>query len=225
MKYMSLTRELVCMRVARELREGMYVNLGVGLPSLVANFVPEDLEVTFHSENGILGCSRIVEAPEEIDPDLVNAGGQPIVLNPNVGPCFFDSAIAFTMIRGEHLDLVVLGAYQVSEKGDLANWSATEKGLGSIGGAMDLAYGGAKRVIVIMEHVTKEGKPRILKECTLPLTAPTAVDTVFTNLAVIDISLEGLVLKEIAPGVSIEEVQAVTEPQLLIDQDLKQIEL
>jgi len=129
------------------------------------------------------------------------------------------------MIRGEHLDLVILGAYQVSEKGDLANWSATEKGFGSIGGAMDLAFGGAKRLIVVMEHVTREGKPKIVKKCSLPLTAPGVVDTIFTNLAVIDVSPEGLVLREIAPGVSKEEVQEATEPQLIIDSLLKEIDL
>ncbi|MFC2017647.1 3-oxoacid CoA-transferase subunit B [Chloroflexota bacterium] len=220
----GLSRDLTCMRVARELREGMYINLGIGLPSRVANFAPEDMELFFHSENGILGYGRIVETEEEREPDLVNAGGQPVVLNPNAGPCFFDSAAAFTMIRGEHLDLVILGAYQVSEKGDLANWSATEKGFGSIGGAMDLAFGGAKRLIIIMEHVTKEGKPRIVKKCSLPLTAPGVVDTIFTNLAVIDVSPEGLILKEIAPGFSKEEVQEVTEPRLIMAPHLKEIE-
>jgi len=213
------------MRVVKELKEGMYVNLGIGLPGRVAGFVPEDMEIFFHSENGILGYGSIVETEEEWEPDLVNAGGQPILLNPNAGSSFFDSATAFTMIRGEHLDLVILGAYQVSEKGDLANWSATEKGFGSIGGAMDLAFGGAKRLIVIMEHVTKEGKPRIVKKCSLPLTAPGVVDTIITNLAVIDVFPEGLILEEIAPGLSEKEVQEVTEPQLIIGRHLKEMEL
>ena len=147
-----LDREVIAMRAAKELSEGMYVNLGVGLPGLVPNFIPEGLNVVFQSENGILGYGRIVETEEEMDADLINAGGQPVVLKPEAGPCFFDSATAFTMIRGEHLDLVFLGAYQVSGKGDLANWSVnekTEKALGSIGGAMDLAYGGAGVLDVI----------------------------------------------------------------------------
>jgi 3-oxoacid CoA-transferase subunit B len=213
------------MRVVKELQEGMYINLGIGLPGRVANFVPEDMELFLHSENGILGYGRIAESEEEWDSDLVNAGGQPIVLNYDAGPSFFDSATAFTMIRGEHLDLVILGAYQVSEKGDLANWSANEKGIGSIGGAMDLAFGGAKRVITIMEHVTKEGNPRLVKKCSLPLTAAGVVDTVFTNLAVIQISPEGFILKEVAPGVTKEEVQEATEAKLIIAPDSKEIEL
>lgn len=221
----GLSRDLICMRVAKELKEGMYVNLGMGLPGRVSNFVPEDLDVFFQSENGILGYGRIVENEGEWNPDLVNAGGQPIVLNPNAGPSFFDSVIAFTMIRGEHLDLVILGAYEVSEKGDLANWSLSQKGFGSIGGAMDLAFGGAKRIIVIMEHCSRDGKPRIVKQCSLPLTAPRVVNTIFTNLAVVEVSSEGLTLKEIVPGFTKEEVQELTEPKLIIDPQLKEIEL
>jgi 3-oxoacid CoA-transferase subunit B len=225
MKAKGLTRELMCLRAAKEIKEGMYVNLGIGLPLYTANFIPEDLEVFLQSENGVLGYGRVVENEEEWDIDLVNAGGQPIALRENSGPCFFGSLESFTMIRGEHLDLVMLGALEVSEKGDIANWTRGLEGTGGIGGAMDLACGGARRLIALMEHTTKEGRPKILRECTFPLTAPRAVDTVITDLAVIDITPEGLVLKEIAPGLSPEEVQDVTEPRLMIDAALREMEL
>jgi len=220
----GLTRDLMCMRAAREIREGMYVNLGMGLPTYTGSFISDDMQVFLQSENGVLGYGRVAENEDEWDPDLVNAGGQPVVLRPNSSPSFFSSLEAFTMIRGDHLDLVILGAYQVSEKGDIANWSTSEKGFGSIGGAMDLAFGGAKRLIVIMEHVTKEDKPRIVKKCSLPLTAGGVVDTIFTNLGVFQVTPDGLVLKEIAPGVTPEEVQKVTEPYLITDPSLKEIE-
>lgn len=225
MKEKGLSRDLMCIRVAKEIKEGMYVNLGIGLPTYVANFVPEDIEVFLQSENGVLGYGRVAENEGEWDNDLVNAGGQPIVLRSNAGACFFDSLAAFTMIRGEHLDLVILGAYQVSERGDLANWARTKQAVGSIGGAMDLTFGGTKRLIVIMEHTTGKGEPRIVKECSLPLTAQGVVNTIFTDLAVIDVSPKGLVLKEVAPGLTPEEVQKVTEPQLIIASSLKGIEL
>ncbi|MFH1650596.1 MAG: 3-oxoacid CoA-transferase subunit B [Chloroflexota bacterium] len=210
MEQKGLTRELIGARIARELREGMYVNLGLGLPTMVANFIPEDLEVFLHSENGILGCGRIA-TDEEWDIDLLNAGGQPITLRP--GGSFFHSADAFAMIRGGHLDVSILGAFQVSEKGDLANWARGEARLGNIGGAMDLC-GGARRKFVYMEHTTRDGAPRIVRECTYPLTARGVVNAIFTNLAVIDVTPGGLVLREVAPGVTPEEVQAVTEPRL-----------
>ncbi len=224
MKDKGLNRELMCIRAAKEITEGMYVNLGIGLPLYAANFIPEDIEVFLQSENGVLGYGGVAEDEEDWDVDLVNAGGQPVVLRENSGPCFFSSLEAFTMIRGDHLDLVILGALEVSEKGDIANWSRSQKGAGSIGGAMDLACGGAKRLIALMEHTTKDGKPKILRKCTLPLTAPRAVDRIITDLAVIDITPEGPVLKEIAPGVSPEEVQAVTEPILIRDPGLREME-
>lgn len=224
MKDKGLSRELMCIRAAKEITEGMYVNLGIGLPLYAANFIPEDLEVFLQSENGVIGYGRVAENEADWDVDLVNAGGQPVVLRENSGPCFFGSLESFTMIRGDHLDLVILGALEVSEKGDIANWSRSQKGAGSIGGAMDLACGGAGRLIALMEHTTKEGKPKILRKCTLPLTAPRAVDRIITDLAVIDITPEGPVLKEIAPGVSPEEVQELTEPVLIRDPGLTEME-
>ena len=217
----GLSRELIGMRIAKELHEGMYVNLGIGLPTGVSNFIPEELEIILHSENGTLGCGRIANE-EEWDLDLLNAGGQPVVLQP--GACFFNSADAFGMIRGGHVDITVLGAFQVSEKGDLANWAAGITRIGNVGGAMDMCYG-AKRRLVYMEHTTKNGDPRIVKECTYPLTARRVVNTIFTNLAVIEVTPHGLLLKEVAPGITPEEVQAATEPKLIIAEDIKEIEL
>lgn len=217
----GLSRELIAQRVAKELRDGYYVNLGIGLPTLVSNFIPEEIEIVFHSENGILGFGRIANE-EEIDPDLINAGSQPITLKP--GAAFFDSADAFAMIRGGHIDTVVLGAFQVSEKGDLANWMTPERKVGSIGGSMDLV-GAGKEVIVAMEHTTRSGEPKIVKECTYPLTGRRVVNLIITNLAVIEVVPEGLLLKEVAPSVTPEEVQAVTEPKLKLAKDLREMEL
>ena len=224
MKEKGLTRELMCIRAAREITEGMYVNLGIGLPLYAANFIPEDMEVFLQSENGVLGYGRVAEREEDWDVDLVNAGGQPIVLRENSGPCYFGSLESFTMIRGDHLDLVMLGALEVSETGDIANWSRGQKDTGGIGGAMDLACGGAKQLIALMEHTTKDGRPKIVRKCALPLTAPRAVNRIITDLAVIDILPEGPILREIAPGVSPEEVQAVTEPVLIRDPGLREME-
>lgn len=225
MKGKGISRELICVRASREVKEGMYVNLGLGIPTAIPNFVPEKLEVVFQSENGILGYGRVPQEEEEWDFDLLNASGQPTVLLP--GACFFDSSLAFGMIRGGHIDLTFLGGFQVSEKGDLANWASSEQvrgGAGSIGGSMDLSFG-SKRVIVVMEHVTKDGKLRILKECTLPLTAKGCVNTILTDLAVLEVTPEGLVLKEVAPGITSEEVQEVTEPRIIIDPLLREIGL
>jgi len=219
----GLTRELTCMRAAQEITEGMYVNLGIGMPLLVANFIPDDIEVFLQSENGVLGYGGVAEDEKDWDVDLVNAGGQPVVLRENSGPSFFGSLESFTMIRGDHLDLVILGALEISEKGDIANWTRDPKGVGGIGGAMDLACGGSKGLIGLMDHTTKEGKPKILKKCALPLTASRAVDRIITNLAVIDVTPKGLVLKEIAPGVTPDEVQAVTEPVLIHDPEPKEM--
>ncbi len=206
-----LTRELVAMRVARELAPGSTVNLGVGLPTLVGAFAPPEANILLQSENGILGYGGFSEG--DYDQDLINAGGQPITLNP--GASFFDSAASFAMIRGGHIDTAVLGGLQVSERGDLANWSVPERGGGSIGGAMDLAVG-ARRLIVAMEHTTKDGRPRILRACTYPLTGRGCVDLIVTDLAVIEVGAKGLALREVAPGWTPGEVAALTDAPLAV---------
>ncbi len=217
----GLSRELIALRVAKEFRDGYYVNLGIGLPTLASNFVPEGIDVVLHAENGVLGYGRIAN-DKEIDPDLINAGSQPITLKP--GAAFFNSADAFAMIRGGHIDIAVLGAFQVSEKGDLANWMTLGKKWGSIGGSMDL-ISATNKVIVAMEHTTRSGEPRIVKECTYPLTGRRVVNLIITNLAVIEVTLEGLLLKEVAPSVTPEEVQAVTEPKVKLATNLREMEL
>ena len=216
----GLSRELIALRVARELREGMVVNLGIGLPTLVSNFVPPDMGILFQAENGILGYGGISET--DFDPDLINAGGQPVTLRP--GASFFDSAVSFAMIRGGHVDVAVLGGLEVSEQGDLANWYIPERGGGSIGGAMDLAVG-ARRLIVAMSHTTRDGRPRIRKRCEYPLTAPGVVDLIVTDLAVIEVHPDGLLLTEVAPGVTPDLVQARTEPPLRVSPRLREIAL
>lgn len=217
---MALTRELIALRIAQELSDGMAVNLGIGLPTLVANFIPAGVQVMLQAENGILGYGGIRE--EGFDPDLINAGGQPIEVLP--GACFFDSAQSFAMIRGGHLDVSVLGGLQVSATGDLANWLVPARGGGSIGGAMDLASG-AKRLIVAMEHRTSSGEPKILERCTYPLTAQRAVKLIVTDLAVISVEPDGLLLREVAPGHSPEEVQRFTASPLAIAPDLREMQL
>ncbi len=216
----GLSRELIALRVAQEVREGMVVNLGIGLPTLVSNFLPPDQEILSQAENGILGYGGISE--EEFDPDLINAGGQPVTLVP--GASFFDSALSFAMIRGGHIDVAVLGGLEVSEKGDLANWYLPERGGGSIGGAMDLAVG-TRRLIVAMTHTTRDGRPRVRRQCEYPLTAPAVVDLIVTDLAVIEVNAEGLLLTEVAPGVDAEFVQSRTEPSLLLSADLREMSL
>src|SRR5580692_1433204 len=202
-----LTREQIAQRAARELTDGAYVNLGWGIPNLIADYLPRDLTVYFHSENGILGMGRRAKAGEE-DFDLIDAMKVPVTLIP--GASFFHQADAHLMTRGGHLDVAVLGGFQVSEKGDLANWKIPgAKGPGGIGGAMDIAAG-ARRLIVCMEHTTKEGAPKIVRECTYPLTGLACVDTIVTDLAVIDVKPEGLVLREIAPGWDMEELRKLT---------------
>lgn len=220
-----MTREMVAIRVANELFDGAVVNLGIGIPTLVSSFVPEGIEVIYHSENGVLGFGPVVQ-PDEMaelaDVDLVNASGQYIV--PKRGMCFVHHADSFAIIRSGRVDISVLGALQVSERGDLANWMFPGRGVGNIGGGMDLAFN-AKMVIVATEHTTKDGKPKIVRRCTVPLTAPRCVDMIVTDIAVIKVTGGGLMLREHAPGWTVAEIQALTEPTLLIDEDLKTISL
>ncbi len=213
---MNDVKAFIAKRVAGELKDGDVVNLGIGLPTQVANYIPEGLDITFQSENGFVGLGPEPDE-EDIDKDLINAGAQHVTTVP--GAAFFDSAVSFGIIRGGHVDATVLGSLQVDEKGDIANWLIPKKMVAGMGGAMDL-ISGARRVIVAMTH-TNKGKPKILKKCTLPLTAVGKVSLIVTEMAVIEVTKEGLLLKEINPEFTVEEVMAATEAELMVSKDLK----
>ncbi len=216
-----LEREVIAMRVAKELPDGAYVNLGIGIPTLVSSFVPEGNVVFYHSESGVLNCGPLAEEGEE-DIDLINAGGQ--FLEPVPGMAFFNSAEAFAMIRGGHVDVTVLGSHQVSAKGDLANWMLPQRGVGNVGGAMDLAAG-ARQVIVAMEHTDRQNRPKIVDECTFPVTGKGCVSMIITDLAVMRCTGQGLELLEVAPGWTAEEVQELTGAPMTLSPDLAEYQL
>ncbi|MBE0660985.1 MAG: CoA transferase subunit B [Bacteroidales bacterium] len=218
---MSLTKEQIAQRIAQELKDGYYVNLGIGIPTLVANYIPDGMQVTLQSENGILGMGQF-PTEAEVDADLINAGKQTVTVVQ--GASFFDSATSFAMIRGGHVDLTVLGAFEVSEKGDIASWKIPGKMVKGMGGAMDLVAS-AKNIIVAMQHTSPSGQSKLLKECTLPLTGVACVKKIVSNLAVLEVTSNGFRLLERAPGVSIDEIRNATEGTLIVDGEVGEMEL
>lgn len=222
-KFEGLSRELIALRIASELEDGTYVNLGIGIPTLVSNWI-EGRDIVLQAEIGMLNTGPLARG-SEVDQDLINASCQPVTELP--GCCYFSDCESFAMIRGGYMDVAVLGALQVSEKGDLAGWSNPERGfpehIGNVGGSMDLAAG-ARKVIVAMTHVTNSGEPKIVKECIYPITAKAVVKLIVTDLAVIEVTKKGMVLREVAPGLTAEDVQSVTEPKLIVAPDLKEIQ-
>jgi 3-oxoacid CoA-transferase subunit B len=217
---MALTKEQIAQRIARELKDGYYVNLGIGIPTLVANYIPDGMQVILQSENGILGMGQF-PAEAEVDADLINAGKQTVTVVR--GASFFDSATSFAMIRGGHVDLTVLGAFEVSEKGDIASWKIPGKMVKGMGGAMDLVAS-AKNIIVAMQHTSPSGQSKLLKECSLPLTGVACVKKIVTNLAVLEVTSDGFRLLERAPGVSIDEIRNATEGDLVVDGEVREME-
>ena len=217
-----LDEQTMAIRAAKEFQEGMIINLGVGIPTFCSNFVPPDREILFHSENGVVGFGPIIDNPDDADENLINAGAQPISSKP--GMAIMDHAESLCIIRGGHVDITVLGVVQVSEKGDLANYTIPGKQIGSLGGGQDLAFC-AKKVIALTTFTTKEGESKVVKECTQPLTAPRCVDRIITDIAVMDVTPEGLVLRELVPGWTAEEVQALTDAKIIVPPDVEEMTL
>lgn len=217
---MALTKEQIAQRIARELKDGYYVNLGIGIPTLVANYIPEGVEVVLQSENGMLGIGPF-PLKGQADPDLINAGKQTVTVLP--GGSFFDSSASFGMIRGGHVDLTVLGAFEVTDKGDIASWKIPGKMVKGMGGAMDLVAS-AKNIVVAMQHTSKDGQSKLLKECTLPLTGVACVKKIVSDLAVIEVTDEGFRLLERAPGVTVEDIQKATEGRLIVEGDVPEMQ-